>query len=270
MPNFQVISKASHSSKRWLRYTSYAFAMKEAVIPLTLAELSKAAISLPIGFIAQGESFLPAGVMSIQPEKNLFVATDGRWIQSYIPAACRSYPFRLANTTEGQQVLCIDEDSGLVTEGLEGEHFFDEEGKPTKAVQDILNFLTQIEQSRQATAAACTVLAKYKLIQTWPVAVKTDAGEQIIEGLYRIDEAALNKLPAEALLEVRNAGALLIAYCQLLSMQHLPVLGQLAEAHAKATAALEAAKANQSIVQKGELNMEFLNNEGTLNFGGFR
>ncbi|EKE17104.1 MAG: SapC family protein [uncultured bacterium] len=268
MPNYQVISKASYGNKRWLRYTGYAFAMKDAVIPLTLAELPKAAMSLPIGFIAQGENFLPAAVMSLQSEKNLFVAPDGRWVQSYIPAACRSYPFILARTTEGQQVLCIDQDSGLVTEGEEGEAFFDEEGQPAKAVQDILQFLNSVEQSRQATSAACAVLAKHKLIQPWPIAVKTDAGEQKIEGLYRIDEAALNELPAEALVELRNANALTITYCQLLSMQHLGLLGELAKAHAAADAAKQAKAAKLPEVA-GSLDLDFLKKSDSISFSGF-
>ncbi|MBP7780187.1 MAG: hypothetical protein KA045_01460, partial [Burkholderiaceae bacterium] len=74
-------------------------------------------------------------------------------------------------------------------------------------------------------------------------------------------------LSAEALLEVRNAGGLLIAYCQLLSMQHLSILGQLAEAHAKAEQA--AAEAANNIAHNGELNMEFLNKNETLSFSGF-
>ena len=71
MPNHQVITRERHGAKRWLRYTGYAFAMHEAVLPLALAELAKAALSLPIGFIAQGDGFVPAAVMSLQPEKNL-------------------------------------------------------------------------------------------------------------------------------------------------------------------------------------------------------
>ena len=48
MPNFQVVSRERHGHQGWLRYTSYAFAMKETVLPLTLAELPKAMMSLPI------------------------------------------------------------------------------------------------------------------------------------------------------------------------------------------------------------------------------
>lgn len=265
MPNFQAISRQSHAGKRWLRYSSYAFAMRDSVLPLILAELPKAVMSLPIGFIEQADGFVPVAVMGLEPEKNLFVAQDGRWVQSYIPVACRSYPFRLANTTDGQRVLCIDEDSGLLGDGPEGEAFFDDAGQIAPALGEIVRFLEQTEQSRQATAGACAVLREHQLIKPWPITVKTATGEQSVGGLFQIDEAALNQLPAAALEAVRNAGALTVAYCQMLSMQHLPVLGQLAAAHAKA-----AQQAAQPLPQSAELDIEFLKQGDTLNFGGFR
>lgn len=268
MPNYHAISLASHGNKRWLRTTSYAFALKDAVLPLSLVELARAMTTLPIGFIEQSGGFLPAAVMSLQPEKNLFVTPDGRWIHGYIPASVRSYPFRFLKAPDGQQVLCVDEDSGLISDGPEGEAFFDEAGQPAPVIREILAFLHQSEESLKATAAACAILDQHKLIKPWPIKVKTPDGEKQINGLFQIDEAALNQLSADALIEVRNAGGLLIAYSQLLSMQHLQVLGQLADAHAKTEQA--AAEAARSIVQKGELNIDFLNKNDTMSFGGFR
>lgn len=51
--------------------------------------------------------------------------------------------------------------------------------------------------------------------------------------MHQIDETALNALPADAFETLRQAGALPLAYCQMLSMQHLQVLGKLVQAHAK-------------------------------------
>ena len=83
-----------------------------------------------------------------------------------------------------------------------------------------------------------------------------------MQGLYRIDEARLNALSAPALKEIQAAGALAMAYSQLLSMQHLPTLGQLAQLHAQA-------QSQQTLPTSanGELDLEFLNNNGTLSFG---
>jgi len=64
--------------------------------------------------------------------------------------------------------------------------------------------------------------------------------ERRVHGLHSIAEAKLKALGAEALHRLHQAGALPLIYCQLLSMQHLPLLGKLAQAHAKAKAQAQA------------------------------
>jgi len=236
MPNFQVISRERYAGKRWLRYTGYAFALRETVLPLALAELPKATMSLPIAFIEQAGIFQPMAVMGLQASQNLFVAPDGRWVHGYVPAACRGYPFKIGHTPEGGRVLCFDEDSGLLVDSLDGEAFFSEDGKPAQIVQQVMDFLLATEQSRVQTIAATAVLKAKGLFKPLSLVVQTDSGEKTVDDLYQIDEGALNALSADELVEVRNAGGLMVAYCQLLSLQHLPVLGQLAEAQAKAAA----------------------------------
>lgn len=258
MANLQAVSRERHAGKRWQRYTSYFFAAADAVVPLVAQELPKACMAVPLGFIAAGEAIVPVAVQGLQPGKNLWVSSEGRWLAQYIPAHYRGYPFVLANTEDGQQVLCIDEDSGLLSD-TEGEAFFDADDKPMKAVQDVLGFLTQIATNREATQRVCQVLQKHQLVQPWPIKIQNDGGEQNIEGLQRIDEAALNSLPADAFTEVRDAGGLLVAYCQLLSMQHLQKLGGLAR---------EQTAQQKSLPQTptGDLDLEFLNNDDTIKF----
>jgi hypothetical protein len=151
----------------------------------------------------------------------------------------------------------------LVNDGPEGEAFFDEEGNPSKAIQDVLGFLNTVQAARKVTATACAVLAKHELIQPWPINVETVDGVKSVDGLYRIDEAKLNQLSPDALVEVRDAGGLLIAYCQLLSMQHLPILGELTKTHAQ----VAEAAAKQAATK--ELDLEFLNKNSTISFAGF-
>ena len=265
MPNYQAISLERHGPLHWKRFSTYAFAAADSAAPLTIPELPKAVVSMPTGFVQHGEDFALVAVLGLSPGMNLFVAQDWRWLGQYIPAVYRSYPFRLAPTADGKQVLCVDEDSGLVTDGSKGESFFSEEDQPARAIQDILNFLTQLEQSRLHTVAACAALQKHKLIRPWTITVKTETGEQQATGLFQIDEVALNQLSGDALLELRQTGALLVAYCQLLSMQHLPVLGQLAEAHAKAS---EKALAAQKFMSGNDLDLSFFNKNGTISFAG--
>lgn len=266
MPNFQAISLARHGQKRWHNNSGYTHAAHEAVAPLVMAEMPKAMLTLPLGFIEESGTYTLVAVLSLLPGKGLFVSQNGSWAGDYIPAVFRGYPFRLARTEEGQQVLCIDEESGLISDGPSGERFFNEDETPAKSVLDILGFLNSVEQNRVQTMAACAALQKHNLIRPWGITLKTESGEQAINGLFQIDEAALNQLPAEALFEVRNAGGLSVAYCQMLSMQHLPLLGQMIEAHGKAAA--QSQSALQQLGPGGELDIEFLNKGGTFNFAG--
>ena len=95
MPTFHAIAQSTHADKRWKRYTSYAFAAKEALTPLVAQELPRAVLHLPIAFVRQDEQFMPAAMLGIQPGQNLFVAPDGRWLCGYTPAAYRAHPFAL-------------------------------------------------------------------------------------------------------------------------------------------------------------------------------
>lgn len=265
MPQYVPIAASTHASKRWQRYSNYAFAAPDAVVPLVAHEMPKACMTLPLAFVQQGEQFAPVALLGLHSGQNLYVAADGRWLGAYIPSAYRGYPFALAQTPEGQQVLCIDADSGLVHDS-EGEAFFDEHGQPSQPVKDVLNFLQQVHANRAVTQRVCTALSQLELLQPWPITLQSDQGEQALQGLWRIDEAKLKLLDAAALHRLQQTGALPLAYCQLLSMQHLPELGKRAQALAQASAP-KPGPAPLPTTASGELDLEFLNDGGTLRFG---
>lgn len=256
MPNYVPVSKESHASKRWRRFESYAFAQRETFLPLVAAELPKAVTAFPIAFIQQDDVFFPVALLGLEQGKNLFVAANGQWLGAYVPSALRSHPFRLARTEDHQRVLCVDQDSGLIVDGAEGEAFFDESGEPSEPVKQVLDFLQKVDANQQATAKMCEVLARHQVIKPWPITLKTPEGEKTINGLSQINEQALNTLPAEAFLELRQAGALPMAYCQMLSMQHLVVLGKLAEAHARVASNM--AQQNQSLQSSIEFDDDMI------------
>lgn len=260
MSSVHPVSVSRHGNQRWQHRSNYAFAAKDAVCPLVAEELPKAIMSLPIAFVAAAEGFVPVAVLGLVAGQNLFVAPDGRWVGSYVPAFYRGYPFVLACSENGQHVLCIDEASGLLSDTT-GEAFFGEAGNPSEALSEVLNFLTHVSSSRHSTQRACTVLQEHGLLQPWPIKVQGKQGVQDVVGLFRINEGALNSLSSEGLGAVRDVGALSLAYCQLLSMQHLGQLGQLAQAHEQI--ALQQAAQTSS----PELNLEFLKQGDTISFG---
>lgn len=265
MPRYQALTKTSYAGKHFKRYTSYQFAASQNLAPLVQQELVKACMVLPIAFIQEGAQFVSVAVQGFLPGKNLLVAPDGRWIGGYIPAAYRSHPFALLPNEEGQLVLCIDTDSGLLND-IEGEALFDSDAHPAQAVKDVLGFLEQLAANGKATEAMCAALAEHQLIEPWPIKVQLAEGEEkIINGLHRINEAALNQLDAEALKALQQNGGLQMSYMQLLSMQHIDKLAELA----KARAAFEEQQATKvPVTPNVDLDLEFLNQGGTLSFAG--
>lgn len=227
--NIVPVSFERHGKKAFRRFTSYAFAANEMVIPLVAAELSKAALSFPIGFLKQGEETILVGVMGLEPGSNLFVGPDGKWVGTYVPAAFRAYPFILANAQDNRQVLCINETSGLVVDDLSGEPFFTEKSNPSEAIKSILDFLTKIHNNRLLTDSACQVVAKFDLLEPWSITTAGENGPRNVTGLWRVSESKLGLLSNEGFLELRTAGAIALAYGQLISMGHMPMLERLSQ-----------------------------------------
>lgn len=254
MANIQAVSRERHSNKKWVRFTEYSFASKDAVLPVTAQEMTKAIMAMPIGFVPVDQEFTPVVIMGIQQGQNLYVSKDGRWLGSYVPAGYRAFPFLMAESQEQQQVVCVNEDSGLVTD-YNGEDFFDASGAPSEAMKGVVDFLSQVARDKENTANMTRLLSKHGLIQAWPVSLTLDGSEKQVNGLYRVDETRLNALSAEAFEELRQGGALIFAYCQLLSMQHMQFLPLLYETHHKGTG-----------TDSAELDLDFLNDTGTITF----
>lgn len=234
LSTIRVISRDIHANKAWRRYSDYAFASTTAVVPLAAAEIARAALALPLAFVQSDGVLSLAAVCGVSPGQNHFVAPNGKWAGTYIPAALRGYPFKLASLENGQVSLCFDEASGLLVDLGEagGEPFFEADGTPAEAVRNILSFLVETNRGQQTVAAASALLHQHGVLEPWPLTVRDGDQERQVSGLLRINEAALNGLAAEAFLALRQAGALPLAYAQLLAMNNIALLGKLSQLHA--------------------------------------
>jgi hypothetical protein len=196
---------------------------------------------------------MPAALLGLRPQESLLVSPEGRWLAGYVPAALRAYPFAFVQAPDGQRVLCIDEDSGLVTQGPEGEAFFTD-GQPSKALMEVLEALRLMDGGRPLLEQACAELKAQGLIQPWDLRWRNADGEQSVGGVFRVDEAAMQKVSDEDFLKLRRSGALPLAYAQLLSLHKAEVLVRLAQSRAPA------AKSS------GQDDLAFLSKEGVLRF----
>lgn len=257
------VTPPRHAGKRWKRFSSYEWAAEQILVPLMLAEVAPAAANMPITFVQQGESVLVAAMLGVEPGVNLFVTPDGRWSGGYVPAMLRMRPFLLLPTEDGRRVLCVDESAAGLTEAADApdtEAFFDAEGKLAPATQQVLEFLSRVEEAKGLTATACAALQRHKLLVPWPVTVQTDQGARRAEGLLRVDEDAFNALPDEAFLDLRRSHALPLVYTHMLSLQHMKFMAQMARARAAAKQPVT------PVTPSGDLDLSFLSGGDTLRF----
>lgn len=225
--HYQALSRTEHANLHWLRYSDYLFASDDSFTPLAVQELPKACVCLPTGFMLEESGFRLVAIQGVEDHQNLLVDEHGRWLAPYTPAIYRSYPFALGTAEEGQRLLCIDSASALITAG-QGERFFDEDGSPSTPVQQVLQFLSLLDDNLQLTQRLCKQLSQHQLIQPWSFNIQTDQGVQTISGFYGINESSLKTLEPPVLSELAASGALGLAYCQLISMQHIQRLQTLA------------------------------------------
>jgi SapC len=243
MSKFAPVSRELYVGKKWQRPKTYSFSSTNALVPIVGAELARAMLGMPLAFLQEKSRFGLVAVLSLAPGRNMLVAPDGRWLGRYIPAWMRAYPFALLpKPRTGEAILCVDTESGLVGGGSSvGEDFFDRDGNLSSALQQVVDFLGQLEHSRKTTEAAISALAEAGVIQPWPIRLKAEQAERTISGLHRVDEAALNALPDEAFLKLRKGLALPIAYAQMLSVGQLGLFQELARLQARLAPAPAAA-----------------------------
>jgi hypothetical protein len=221
------LSIERHAGKSWRKPSDFKFASHLSYLPVTVDEMPRLAARMPIGFIAQNEAFVAVGVLGVSPGRNAYVGSDGRWLMAEVPSALAGHPLRLARSDGGEQVLCIEDEEQNVLEGLaSGEPFFDDGGL-SATTQAVADFLVQLDRQLARTATIVGTLAAAGLLCRWNV-MDPASNESPIENLHRVDESALSGLDKEQLLHLRQAGALPLAYMQLLSMGRLALLRHLA------------------------------------------
>lgn len=253
MAELHAVSKERHAGKAWRRHDNYRFAEGDALCPLAAVELPKAMMAAPIAFIQHDDAYVPVLVQGFQPDSNLLVSEQGHWRGRYLPQNYRTYPFSLLPNADGELTLCIDEESGVLTESGTPDSYdlFNGQAEPSETTTALLDELRKLHEGLQAARQLSAILDSHGLLKPWQFTVPIGSENQEVKGLFSVDEEKLNQLEAQQFTELRNSRALLLAYCQLFSMTHIQGLVKLLGS---------AAVADQGELSFGE------SEEGTLSF----
>ncbi|MGE4351547.1 MAG: SapC family protein [Bdellovibrionales bacterium] len=196
---------------------NFNFAANTNAIPLLVDEFPMAAAHYPIVFAA-GDSPVPAAVVGLNNDSNLFLDPAGQWIGgSYLPAYVRRYPFLLMDDPEQKQyVLCVDENSEML--GEQGEYALFKDGKPTQFTQSAMNFCATLRQQGEATDEFVKALKEYNLLMKNDAQIDMPNGSKLqLAGFQVIDPKKFDLLPDQIYLSWRRKGWIGLIFAHLLS-----------------------------------------------------
>lgn len=209
---------------------NYRHVSNQNMVPLVASEFLQASTNFPIVFVKQEETgkFKSVALLGLNNDENL-IFSNGKIHSNYIPANVRRYPFAAAakNAQESEMILCIDENSALLSE-KSGVKIFEDNGQPSKSTQEVSEFLTDLLAKDAATDTFIDFLVEHDLLQAAEVKIQLgEEGDRKLNGLYKIDEEALNELSDEMVLTLYQRRYFAAIYAHLASLNQFNRLLQL-------------------------------------------
>jgi hypothetical protein len=201
--------------------SDYSFAKEVNSVPLLASEFDLASTEYAIVFSGEVGDIMPAVLLGIRDQENLYVNEAGAWNAKYIPAFIRRYPFVFSTQDKATFNLCIDEDfPGVNKKGL-GERLFDSEGERTQYLQNVLNFLQAYQAQFDATRAFCQRLTDLDLLEAMQAQFVLRSGQRMsLGGFMIVNRNRLKALPGDALARLAASGDLDLIYAHLHSQRN--------------------------------------------------
>jgi hypothetical protein len=200
---------------------SYGFSGKINSAPLMAVEFPHTVSEYAIVFAGEA-NLLPAVILGVRGNENLFLSKENAWVAKYIPAFVRRYPFVFSTSSDRQRlVLCIDEAfAGFNREGR-GLRLFGDDGKPSTYVDNVLKFLQEFQVQFLRTQAFCAKIRELDLLEPMQAQVELASGERLaLGGFMAVNRAKLKALPADKLAELAQTDELELLYLHLQSMRN--------------------------------------------------
>ena len=216
------VSSARHAGWSVEVGRDYAFSKSVNSVPLMAVEIPNATAEYAVVFSGTDQAMLPAVILGMRGNENLYLSTQGDWQAKYLPAFVRRYPFVFSGSADGNTfTLCIDESFPGFNQKGRGERLFDEQGKPTTYVENVLKFLEQYQIEFRRTQAFCAKLRELDLLEPMRAQADLVSGERVsLTGFMAVNRDRLKALPGEALADLAKTDALELLYLHLQSMRN--------------------------------------------------
>lgn len=214
------VNKERHAATKIKPTQGFGYAAGFHVASVMVHEFPRAASIYPVVFLKDEASgtYRPMALLGLEEGENLFVHADGSWKASYVPAVIRRYPFALAGASEpGAFSVCVDEGSDLVN-GVDGLPLFDADGNPAHALENVVRYLTELQQMDVQSRAYCQFLAENDLLVPLNMQLKQGSQVKNIQGAFAISDERIAKLSDDVFLQMRTRGYLPATYAHLVSL----------------------------------------------------
>jgi len=216
------VSKTRHANWSVEAGNDYAFSRKVNSVPLMAVEFPAASAEYAVVFAGNEDAVMPAAILGMREQENLYLGPLGGWQAKYVPAFLRRYPFVFSSQDQGKTfMLCVDEGfPGFNQEGR-GQKLFESDGKPSSYVDNVLKFLQSYQVDFQRTQAFCRKLQQLNLLEPMRAQITLDSGERMaLTGFMVVNRARLKTLSGEKLAEMARSDELELLYAHLHSMRN--------------------------------------------------
>ena len=241
------ITAMRHGRTSFEPIANYGFSAGINAVPLMVVEFMQAATEYAIVFTPVGDDVMPAAVLGVRADQNLYLSADAQWQAKYVPAFIRRYPFVFSASDDKKMLtLCVDESHpGLNGEGR-GQRLFNDDGKPSAYVEQVLKFLKDYQAHFERTRAFGKRLKELNLLEPMQAQVTTPAGDKLsLGGFLTVTRSRLRTLSGDALAALAKTDELEMLYLHLYSMRNFNevkdrFVGSLPQAPARAAAEVTA------------------------------
>jgi hypothetical protein len=227
--NIVPLDRARHRDLRLVRdKRPFAFAATSHIIPAVVDEFVAGARYLPILFLPATPHPTPVFLVGTRTGQNLYIDSEGKWIDPYVPAFVRRYPFMLGTPEGASPVICVDDKYESLRQKDVGERLFAEDGADTPLLQEYARLTETYFAAAKRTENFLETLAALQLLRSVTVEIRSDTGASTaLHGFQTIDENRLNTLSDADFLKLRAEGLLPAIYAHLFSLTAVDRLRQL-------------------------------------------
>ncbi len=220
------VTAARHGDWSLEMVSHFGFSKGVNSVPLMAVEFPNATSEYAIVFSGNRDAVIPAVILGMRKDENLYLTEAGSWQASYVPAFVRRYPFVFSVSDDGKTfTLCIDESFPNFNQEGRGERLFDEDKQPTPYIERVLKFLEQYQMEFQRTQAFCKKLLELDLLEPMRAQAELGTGEKLsLGGFMAVNRDKAKALAPEKLAELARTDEIELLYLHLHSMRNFRVM----------------------------------------------